>query len=181
MNKIVIRWCGFSLCCCFSTASLAQTFDAFMQNLNSLCGARFEGEMTFPNEGQDSFEGKLLVAEFADCSDIEMAIPFAVGEDTSRTWLVSAVDGGLQLKHDHRHADGTPDEISMYGGRTAESGSANQQSFAADEYTKRLIPEASTNVWSLSLNDDKTTLTYHLERHQKPRFTAILKRVEVPQ
>jgi hypothetical protein len=26
------------------------------------------------------------------------------------------MEEGLQLKHDHRHEDGTPDEVTMYGG-----------------------------------------------------------------
>ena len=40
-----------------------------------------------------------------------------VGEDRSRTWIVSVLsDGRLRLKHDHRHEDGEPDAITMYGG-----------------------------------------------------------------
>ncbi len=177
MNKICISCCVVVMFFLLSSARAAQTHDEFIKNLSSLCGTRFEGQMTFPTEGQDSFKGKLLVAEFARCSELEVAIPFAVGEDTSRTWLVSAIEGGLQLKHDHRHADGTPDKISLYGGRTLTDGSATQQSFAADEHTKKLIPEASSNVWTLSLSKDMSTLTYYLERHQKPRFRAVLTRV----
>lgn len=150
----------------------------FMRNLVNLCGARYEGEMTFPPDGQDSFKGKRLVAELENCTDEEVKIPFVVGEDQSRTWIISQTKAGLELKHDHRHADGTPDEVTMYGGLTVEEGSGRQQSFPADIYTQELIPDAATNVWSLRLSDDNTTLTYHLQRHNKDRFIAVLKRVK---
>lgn len=159
----------------FAGESDAQT--AYFAKLGSLCGERYEGEMTFPTEGQDSFAGKLLVAEFASCESSEIRVPFAVGEDHSRTWIFSKLEGGLQLKHDHRHEDGTPDEINMYGGMTADSGTELSQSFAADAHTKSLIPEAATNVWTVSLSADASQLTYHLERHAAPRFTAVLTRV----
>ena len=150
---------------------------AFFNTLSSLCGQRFEGLMTFPLEGQDSFSGKLLVAEFASCSEAQVKIPFAVGEDRSRTWIVSKLANGLQLKHDHRHEDGSPDEINMYGGSTKNQGVALSQSFSADAHTATIIPEASTNVWTISFSEDNSELTYHLDRHQQDRFTAVLKRV----
>ena len=149
---------------------------AFFGSLTSLCGETFEGEMTFPTEGQDSFAGKLLVAKFESCSDTEIRVPFYVGSDKSRTWIFSKTEQGLQLKHDHRHEDGTPDEINMYGGVAKSGGTALSQSFPADEHTKSIIPAASTNVWNISLNEEGTELVYHLERHNAPRFTAVLKK-----
>jgi hypothetical protein len=152
--------------------------DQFFTTLKGLCGARFEGAMTFPAEGQDDFAGKLLVANVASCSDVEVRIPFLVGEDRSRTWIFSRTDRGLQLKHDHRHADGTPDAVTMYGGMASVTGTPLVQSFAADADTAKLIPAAVTNVWTVSLSADGTSLTYHLERNAQPRFTAVLKRVQ---
>jgi len=150
--------------------------DEFFKTLTNLCGQRFEGQMTFPLEGQDSFAGKLLVANFADCSETELRIPFVVGEDRSRTWIVSKTADGLQLKHDHRHADGTPDEINMYGGLATSQGSAMSQSFAADKHTATIIPAAATNVWTLTLSEEGDILRYYLERHSAPRFEAILRK-----
>lgn len=150
--------------------------DQFFATLKGLCGARFEGAMTFPADGQHEFAGKRLVAQIASCSDDEIRVPFQVGEDRSRTWVFSRTAGGLQLKHDHRHADGTPDEVTMYGGLASATGTPLQQSFPADAYTAKLIPAAATNVWTLSLSADGASLTYHLERDAKPRFTAVLKR-----
>lgn len=149
----------------------------FFKSLNKLCGARFEGAMTYPEEGQDSFAGKLLVASIDSCNSEQIKIPFAVGEDTSRTWIISKTANGLQLKHDHRHADGTPDEINMYGGLALNEGSPYSQSFYADEHTATIIPAAATNVWTLSLSKDARELTYYLERNAAPRFKAVLKRV----
>ncbi|MBL8519014.1 MAG: hypothetical protein JNM76_18790 [Betaproteobacteria bacterium] len=144
----------------------------------SLCGARFEGESVLPRDPGDSFAGKKLVATLATCGESEIRVPFAVGEDRSRTWLITRTPNGLQLKHDHRHADGTPDKITMYGGLARAGGSADQQAFAADAHTAKLIPEAATNVWTLTLFPDGQSLTYYLERNDKPRFKAVLKRVK---
>lgn len=168
------------------TTSSAQALDhqsSFFSTLKSLCENRFIGEMTFPTEGQDSFKGKQLVAYFQSCDKNEIRIPFTVGEDASRTWIIRLKPSGselssskLELKHDHRHKDGTPDDVTNYGGTTINIGSSLKQAFPADEYTQNLIPAASTNIWSLELSEDLSTLTYHLERHQKPRFTAVLTR-----
>ncbi|MEO0368699.1 MAG: dipeptidase [Pseudomonadota bacterium] len=155
----------------FAARSMATEF---WQNLSQACGNEYEGEMTFPTDGQDSFRGKKLIAAFASCADEQIRVPFTVGEDTSRTWIFSRYESGIELKHDHRHADGTPDAIHNYGGTTHELGTALSQSFPADEFTKELIPAASTNVWTITLSADLQTLTYHLERHGKPRFTAEL-------
>ncbi|MGB0133018.1 hypothetical protein [Dokdonella sp.] len=151
--------------------------EAYFETLRQLCGARFEGEMTFPAEGQDAFAGKLLVAEFKSCTPDEVRIPFAVGEDTSRTWIISRTADGLHLQHDHRHPDGTEDDVNMYGGLSDTGGSASSQSFKADAHTRQLIPEAATNVWTISLTDNGDGLVYALQRHEKPRFEAQLKRV----
>ena len=62
----------------------------------------------------------------------------------------------------------------MYGGWATADGGARSQSFAADEHTRGLIPEAATNVWQLRLSVDGD-LTYYLERHSEPRFEATLR------
>ena len=159
------------------TAAACDARWQFFSELRKLCGARFEGASTFPDDPKHDFAGKRLVAVFAHCSDNEVRIPFAVGEDRSRTWLIRWQAGQLSLKHDHRHADGSPDAVTMYGGAAAEKGTGRVQAFAADAYTAELIPAAATNVWTLSLSDDGKTLTYHLDRDGKPRYEAVLQRV----
>lgn len=150
--------------------------DAFFANLGTLCGATFEGASVFPREPGDAFAGKKLVANVATCTENEIRVPFIVGEDRSRTWIFTRSAAGLELKHDHRHADGTPDEQTMYGGMASDKGTPHAQSFHADAYTAKLIPAASTNVWTVTLSPDGKTLTYFLERDAKPRFKAELTR-----
>ena len=169
----------FSLVLAIPGSVVGQDQDArtlFFTTLKSLCGARFEGASTFPTDSTDSFAGKLLVATISSCGEEEVRVPFTVGEDRSRTWIFTRIGTGLQMKHDHRHADGTPDAITMYGGMARAGGTALSQSFAADTLTARLIPAAATNVWTVSLSADKRRLTYHLERNGQPRFTAVLTR-----
>ena len=157
-------------------AGQSESQDAYFQMIAGFCGTSFTGQSSFPEDPGDSFRGKELVAYIETCGPDEIRIPFNVGEDHSRTWVLRRVEGGLQLKHDHRHADGTPDEVTMYGGTTLSSGSHLAQSFPADDYTADLIPEAATNEWFLSFSEDGTELTYYLERHGKPRFRATLKK-----
>ena len=149
----------------------------FFERLRGLCGASFEGYSSFPPDPEHPFAGRRLVATVATCTETEIRIPFSVGEDRSRTWILARSERGLLLKHDHRHEDGTPDEVTMYGGWATGGGSALSQSFAADEHTRALLPEAATNVWTVSLAPDGSGLTYYLERHAEPRFKATLARV----
>lgn len=151
--------------------------DVFFDRIKSLCGARFEGQSVFPEDPGDGFRDQLLVAVIEICNADEIRIPFIVGEDHSRTWILRKTNDGLQLKHDHRHEDGTADKVTLYGGTATMSGTRQTQSFPADAYTANLIPEATTNEWFLSLSGDNNEITYYLERHNKARFKAILYRV----
>jgi hypothetical protein len=157
-------------------AGQSESQDAFFQKVASFCGTSFTGQSSFPEDPGDAWRGKELVAHIKTCNPDEIRIPFIVGEDHSRTWILRRVEGGLQLQHDHRHADGIADEVTLYGGTTLNNGSHLAQSFPADDYTAGLIPEAATNEWFLSFSEDGTELTYYLERHGKPRFRATLKK-----
>jgi hypothetical protein len=155
-------------------AGQTESQDVFFQQISGLCGSRFVGQSVFPEDPGDAWKDKILVAHIESCTADEIRIPFIVGDDHSRTWILRRVEGGIQFKHDHRHADGTPDQVTMYGGTTQSTGSQLSQSFPADAYTAELIPEASTNEWFLSFNSDSSELTYYLERNSLPRFKAIL-------
>ncbi len=148
----------------------------FFDHLLTLCGQTFVGASTFPADPNHDFAGKQLVARFASCQYDNIRIAFAVGEDHSRTWILTMNERGLLLKHDHRHEDGTPDQVTNYGGWANENGNSWQQYFLADEFTAELIPEAATNVWMLHYDEKKHVLTYDLRRHGKPRYQAQLKR-----
>jgi hypothetical protein len=149
-----------------------ETHRAFFQNLTKLCGQRFEGETEFPPDPSHPLAGKKLVMIVESCNEREIRIPFHVGEDKSRTWILTLTDKGLLFKHDHRHADGTPDRITMYGGWAAPNGTPHLQRFPADTETAKLIPEATTNVWTLQIIPDKQQFTYYLERNNEARYKA---------
>ena len=97
-----------------------------------------------------------------------MQIPFHVGDNASRTWIIKKTGSGLSLKHDHRHKDGSYDELTMYGGHTQDAGWKNAQSFPADQYTKEMfteqgIPQSNENIWQMFVYPDR--FSYRLIRH----------------
>ena len=153
--------------------SKTESQKVFFANLKKLCGQHFEGETKFPQDPQHPLVGKKLLMSVASCRENELRIPFQVGEDKSRTWILTLSDKGLLFKHDHRHEDGTPDKITMYGGWAAGGGTAHSQTFPADADTVKLLPEALTNVWKLEINPATRQFTYSLERHGKPRYAAV--------
>lgn len=144
----------------------------FFAQLSKLCGQSFKGKAVFPADGKDPFAGKELTMHVRECSDNVIRIPFHVGEDKSRTWVISKMEEGLQLKHDHRHEDGTPDEVTMYGGIAIDTQDASTMRFPADAFTAELIPAAATNEWSLVLSPDGKTFSYILKRDNQLRFQA---------
>lgn len=171
-------------CACFFSPDYDLTDEelAFFDNLTRMCGSQFVGESTYPEDPNHDFAGKELVATIDGCGPRYVSIPFHVGEDKSRTWIIYKTDNGLRLRHDHRHEDGLPDEQTLYGGYSApykgEQPTQYKQFFHADNYTFEMIPEAESNVWMLEYNPETQELTYYLERHQEPRYKAVLKLVE---
>ena len=149
-----------------------QAQKAFFNNLRKLCGQRFEGATDFPQNADHPMVGKKLLMIVGPCTEKEIRIPFQVGEDKSRTWIVTLGEKGLLFKHDHRHPDGTPDQITMYGGWAAPNGTSHLQRFPADPETIKLIPEAATNVWTLRIIPEKQQFMYYLERNNQPRYRA---------
>jgi len=145
--------------------------EAFWNALRGLCGRAYEGRMlegTAP--GDAAMAGVRLVMHVRGCGEDVIRIPFHVGEDRSRTWVVSRTPTGLRLKHDHRHADGMPDPVTNYGGDTREPGSGQRQAFPADAETAAIVPAAATNVWTLELRPGER-FVYALSRESR-RFRA---------
>lgn len=152
-------------CFLISVASSAQEIEnpteQFWNTLKSHCGKAYQGQLVLPKEDKD-FGGKHLVMHVRKCTDKEIKIPFFVGKDKSRTWVLSYDNNRMSLKHDHRHKDGTADDVNFYGGITTNSGKADIQIFSSDELTQKMIPAAATNVWWITI--DATTFTYNLRR-----------------
>jgi len=131
-----------------STCTLAQetaqeasaNHAAFLENLSAQCGQAFPGRLRISsNELQDRDH---LLVHFRSCEPDEILIPFhsessnaAGGWDRSRTWFVTVVEQGLELRHDHREADGSESSRTWYGGFSIGQGSVNRQDFHSPERT----------------------------------------------
>ncbi|MET4683148.1 hypothetical protein ABIE19_001057 [Brevundimonas faecalis] len=155
----------------FAPAASAQagtTQDAFFRNLSALCGQRFEGKVVTTDAADSDFASQRLLMHVRDCTAEEIRIPFWVGADRSRTWVVTRTATGLRLKHDHRHDDGTPDVLHWYGGDTAGTGTAERQEFPVDQESIDLFNanDASvsiTNVWAMEVHPARM-FAYELRR-----------------
>jgi len=123
----------------------------FWANLTALCGQAFEGRAVEGPPTDETFTGHRLVIHVRECSSEEIRIPLHVGDDRSRTWIVTRTNEGLRLKHDHRHRDGTPDSNTDYGGDTAAPGTAERQEFPADPYSVAAAPARETQAWFLEV------------------------------
>ena len=164
----------------FACGQSASPADAFWNELQKLCGKAFAGRVAADTSNSPDFAGKPLVMHVRSCEKDVIRIPFFVGENRSRTWVLTRKDGRIQLKHDHRHADGKPDAVTMYGGWSSNTGMATRQFFPADEETSRVVPapagdapSASANVWWIELVSS-SHFSYNLRRLASERFFSVV-------
>lgn len=141
---------------------------AFFGELSDLCGRSFAGRVISDDLNDPAFADKRLIIDVRDCSATEVRVPFHVGEDRSRTWVITRTATGLRLKHDHRHADGTPDVLTWYGGDTVNEGTFTRQEFPVDAESIALFQRegrevSTTNDWALVIESDRV-LIYELSR-----------------
>ena len=153
-----------------AATNIASVQDTYFANLRSLCGKRFSGRLVSTDAADADFAGKPLVMHVATCSDNEVRIPFAVGNDRSRTWVITRTGNGMRLKHDHRHDDGTPDRVTMYGGDTTAPGTATRQEFPVDAesiamFQREGLNGSVTNVWAVEVGDGR--FAYELRRENR--------------
>lgn len=144
--------------------------DAFFDALASRCDQAFGGRIVAndPPSPDDPFAGKSLVMHVRGCEANELRVPFHVGDDRSRTWVITRTATGLRLKHDHRHADGSPDAVTMYGGDTAAPGTPSRQEFPVDAESKAMferegLTASLTNTWAIEIHPG-AELVYELAR-----------------
>ena len=160
---------AMALSACATMPAPSPQQDAFMANLNALCGQRFVGRVVTTDAADASFASQRLLMHVRDCSAEEVRIPFRVGEDRSRTWVISHnEEGGLTLKHDHRDPQGNPDGLHWYGGDTASAGTANRQDFPVDDFSIELFNAgnasvSTTNVWAVEVHPGRI-YAYELRR-----------------
>lgn len=152
--------------------------DAFLAAIASHCGKAYAGRIVanVPAPATpDAFEGKALVMHVRGCASPaqRIEIPFHVGDDRSRTWILTRTASGLRLKHDHRHADGTPDAVTMYGGDTVVPGSESRQAFPVDAesiamFRREGLNASLENTWAMEI--DPAVFAYELTRPNGRRF-----------
>jgi hypothetical protein len=162
--------CLLSACAHGPSATADVPADVFLAALRTHCGQAFAGRVLVdtPASANSSFANKPLIMHVRECSGDTIGIPFHVGDDRSRTWVLTRTAHGLRLKHDHRHQDGTPDKVTMYGGDTAEPGTALRQSFPVDaesiaNFTANGLVASVNNTWAIEVDSGKR-FVYELSR-----------------
>ena len=139
--------------------SPATAADAFIQSFAAGCDRAHPGNVVTTDEVDADFAASTLVMHVRDCRATEVRIPFHVGSNRSRTWMISKTDSGYRLKHRHINEDGTPDALTNYGGDhvgppKALAGGGWRLEFPADAESKTMfeaagIPVSSRNVWAI--------------------------------
>ena len=158
---------ALALAACTPAPETAGEADLFDQ-LAGLCGHAFEGAVVSDDPRDADMAGARLVMHVRGCEADQLRIPFHVGEDRSRTWVITRLeDGRLRLKHDHRHEDGSEDVLTQYGGETEAPVTGASADFPADAESRALfqregIEASSANVWTLAIADDR--FVYALNR-----------------
>ncbi|MDR6833803.1 MULTISPECIES: hypothetical protein [unclassified Sphingopyxis] len=159
---------------CASTPQATNPQDAFFAALTARCGQAYAGKLASNQDADADMRGKAMVMHIRSCTPDRIEIPFHIdgvgpdgGWDRSRTWVITRTATGLRLKHDHRHADGSKDELTMYGGDTKDAGTASRQTFPVDAesialFTRTGRSVSNTNIWSVETTAEG--FTYGLSR-----------------
>lgn len=166
----ILSLSALAACSAPTASDPASPQEAFFASLETLCGKAFAGKLVSTDEADADFGAQSMVMHVRECSEAEVRIPFHVGEDRSRTWVITRQDAGLRLKHDHRHEDGSEDAVTQYGGDTAEHGSASRQSFPVDDFSIAMferegLTASVTNIWSVDVGKDM--FAYELRRENR--------------
>lgn len=159
--------------------------DDFWAALSSHCGKAYSGTLVSDDQADADMRGAAMTMHVRECSDSEIRVPFHIEEadgswNRSRTWVLTrfAADGTdsppdtIRLKHDHRHADGESDTVTMYGGDTADEGIARAQDFPVDAESIALFEQEGldasvTNVWRVEVDpagSEGAQFAYQLKR-----------------
>lgn len=165
----LVALCLLSACASVPSSSAAPV-DDFLAALRKHCGQAFAGRVLtdMPASANSPFKDKLLVMHVRECGPDTIRVPFHVGDDRSRTWVLTRTVNGLRLKHDHRHEDGASDKVTMYGGDTAAPGTAQRQAFPVDagsigSFRANGLTASVENTWAMEIVPGRRFL-YELSR-----------------
>lgn len=194
------RWitgsvCALALAGCSDVQGGSEVLELpLFRDLSALCGQAFEGRVVSDDPRDADWASQTLTMHVRDCSDTEIRIPLHVGDDRSRTWVISVQTGPwdqpvdasalregavmtcdgeceatwLRLKHDHRHEDGSEDVLTQYGGDSNLSlGAPGRAEFPADEFSRTLFEREGIPASMenvWSITLTETSFTYALDR-----------------
>ena len=167
--RLILALPAFAIASCATASDPVSVQDRFFAQLRPLCGNAFEGRVVTGDAADRDFASSRLVMHVRQCGEREIRIPFHVGDNRSRTWVITRTATGLRLKHDHRHEDGSEDVLTQYGGDTADSGTETRQRFPADAFSRALfvrqsIPASTANVWEVEIDPGRGVFAYALTR-----------------
>ncbi|WP_202801438.1 hypothetical protein [Idiomarina xiamenensis] len=81
-----------------------------MTQLAKHCGKAYVGQVVSDNLQDTAWASSRIIMHVRNCSAQQIEIPLHVGDDRSRTWVITRLDDQLSLQHVHVHEDGSPDE-----------------------------------------------------------------------
>jgi hypothetical protein len=167
-GRALLTTASFVALAACTTIDQPTSHDLFMTNLGTFCGKSLEGRLANGDATDKDFASSRLIMGPVRCEMNEISIPFAVGENRTRTWVITRTSDGVRLKHVHRHADGHEDTVSRYGGDTAAPGTATRQEFPVDQFSKELflankLERSVTNTWAVEAVPGKL-FAYELRR-----------------
>ncbi len=150
-----------------AASSPDQAQAAFMQAFKPYCGNAYAARIVEDNDPSPAWDHPLVV-HIRDCEESVIRMPLHVGEDRSRTWVLTLHPEFIDFQHYHLHEDGSPDSVSPYGGQTLETGLASKQSFPVDQASKTLFVEEGldvsvNNTWIIDFPNEQT-MRYQLSR-----------------
>lgn len=169
LHSVSRRQVGFLVCATLTacTSQPETTEDTFFDTMRLLCGGTYTGQVVSDQAVDADWREDTLVVGPVVCDTDVIRMPLAVGNDRSRTWVLSLTDDGLLFRHEHVEPDGSPSAVTEYGGLARKGGTARRQHFPADAKTKANftangIARSNPNVWTLTIEDG--TLGYALAR-----------------
>jgi hypothetical protein len=145
---------------------------AFFENLRALCGRTFGGRTILAPVTDRTFEPARLFMVVEECERDEIRVPFIVGGDDSRTWVFQMRDDGLTFFHEHVRPDGTPHDVSGFGGHASDDGSPIFQSFP-DFWATEATPAAEHRIWRLRFDHENDLFVYYLDRGGLPAYRLV--------
>jgi hypothetical protein len=155
---------------CAGEATPSSSAEQFMSSLSELCGNTYTGSVVSKQAVDADWRAAPLTLGPVECEAGAVHAPLAVGEDRSRTWHITRDGETVELRHEHRLKDGSPDPVSYYGGYSNADSTSSAMYFPADEASKTMFVEngldvSVANVWTLSIEDG--VLRYALARPER--------------